>query len=76
MLLCFGWKLDSGGIHGHSTGLCVVSGVPSLVHEMLLTSISSISIGFSYDSFSWDANCVMFCIRQFWVFMIYFVVHC
>ena len=45
VLLCSGWKLDSGNIVGNSVGLLAVSAVPSVVQEMLLTSKSSISIG-------------------------------
>ena len=40
--------LDSGGIHGSSVELFVLSAVPSLVLEMLPTSVSSISIGCNF----------------------------
>ena len=37
VLLCSGWRPDSDGKLGHSTGLSVVSAVPFLVHVILLT---------------------------------------
>ena len=61
-MLCSGWKLDSGGIPGSSAGLFVVSPVPSVVHKMLLTSKSSISIccKFPMMVFLGEVICVMF----------------
>ena len=44
LLLCSGWKLDSGGMYGSSVDLFVVLSVPSLVHEMLLILRSATSI--------------------------------
>ena len=37
-MLCSTLKLDSGTFHGTSVRLFFVSAVPSVVHEMLLTS--------------------------------------
>ena len=45
VLVCSGRKLHSGSMHGNSIGLFHVSAVPSVVHEMLLTLKSSMSIG-------------------------------
>ena len=48
-LLCWGWKLDSGGIVGSCVGLflMVCHDISVLVHNMLLTSVLSISIVFN-----------------------------
>ena len=53
VMLCTGWKLDSGGILHNSTGLFVVSAVQSVVCEMFQTSKSSTSIVVSVKKQYW-----------------------